>query len=80
VSEERIISIIERGIEETVFAETRRAKTEILGEVQEILRALRERRITPNIAYDAIYGVVRRYRVSLTPRDIGEIKRLLGVA
>jgi len=80
VAEERILTLISKGVEESVYGETRASKTTILGEVMEVLRALREGKITPNIAYNAIYGIVRRWRLALTPKEIGEIRRLLGVS
>lgn len=80
MAEDEILSLISKGIEGSVYGETRAARETILGEVLEVLKALREGRVTPNIAYNAIYGIVRRWRLALTPREIGELRRLLGVS
>ena len=80
MAEERILTLISKGVEGSVYSETRASRETILGEVLEVLRALREGKITPNIAYNAIYGIVRRWRLALTPREIGEIRKLLGVS
>ena len=79
MAEESIIKLVEKGIEGCVYAETRASRSLIIGEVMEILKALRERRIAPNIAYNAIYGVITRWRLDLTPREVAEVKRALGV-
>ena len=55
------------------------ASPSVLAEARDILSRLERGLISSREAYYAVMGLAREELVPLTPRQVGEIRRLLGV-
>jgi hypothetical protein len=79
VAHEGVVSVFERAIGRALKPWTSEERERVLELVRGVLRQLREGRVTPEEAYYELVGVAYEHLVPITPRDMSELKRLLGL-
>jgi hypothetical protein len=78
VSEE-IVRIFEKGIDRALRPWTREERERVLRLVRQVIQNLRIKKISPEEAYLQLVGISYEYLVPLTPKDISNIRRILGI-
>jgi uncharacterized protein YjiS (DUF1127 family) len=75
----RVVEIFEKAIDRALRPWTEGERRKVRELVQKTLRLLSEGRISREDAYYQLLGIANEYLVPLSPRDVSELKRILGV-